>query len=89
MPICLFPITFVLPLRNQKALEELIQQIYDPADQQHYGKYLTSAEFIERFAPTQEDYDKVIAYAKNLGLTVIGTHPNRTLLNVSGPSKIH
>ena len=37
--------------------------------------------------PAQEDYDKVIAYAKKLGLTVIGTHPNRTLLNVSGPIK--
>ena len=84
MPV---PITFVLPLRNQKALEQLIQQIYNPADQQHYGKYLTSAEFIERFAPTQEDYDQVIAYAKKLGLNVIGTHPNRVLLNVSGPTK--
>ena len=46
------PVTFVLPLRNQKVLEQLIQQIYDPADQEHYGKYLTSAEFIERFAPS-------------------------------------
>ena len=81
------PITFVLPLRNQKALEQLIQQMYNPADQQHYGKYLTSAEFIERFAPTQEDYDTVIAYAKKLGLNVIGTHLNRILLNVSGPTK--
>ena len=81
------PITFVLPLRNQKALEHLIQHIYNPADQQHYGKYLTSEEFIEKFAPTQEDYDQVIAYAKKLGLNVIGTHPNRTLLNVSGPTK--
>lgn len=84
MPV---PITFVLPLRNQKALEELIQRIYDPADQQHYGNYLTSEEFIRMFAPTQEDYDAVIAYAKGLGLNVIGTHPNRTLLNVSGPTK--
>ena len=81
------PITFVLPLRNQKALEKLIQQIYNPADQQHYGKYLTAAEFIKQFAPTQEDYNAVIAYAKKLGLDVIGTHPNRTLLNVSGPTK--
>src|SRR5579862_39945 len=84
MPV---PVTFVLPLRNQTALEQLIQQIYNPADQQHYGKYLTPAEFIEQFAPTQKDYDKVIAYAKKLGLNVIGTHPNRTLLNVSGPTK--
>ncbi len=81
------PLTFVLPLRNQKALEELIQQIYNPADQQHYGKYLTSEEFINNFSPTQEAYDEVIAYAKKLGLNVLGTHPNRTLLNVSGDTK--
>jgi kumamolisin len=81
------PITFVLPLRNQNELEELINRLYDPNDQQHYGKYLTSAEFVERFAPTQKDYDKVVAYAKKLGLTVHGTHPNRTLLNVKGAAR--
>lgn len=80
------PLTFVLPLRNKEALEELIQRIYDPTDQQHYCKYLTPEEFAEKFAPTQEDYDHVVAYAKTLGLTVTGTHSNRTLLNVSGPA---
>lgn len=78
------PVTFILPLRHQEELEELVRCIHDPADQQHYGKYLTTEEFVERFAPTQQDYDKVIAYAKELGLTVTNTHPNRTLLNVVG-----
>jgi kumamolisin len=81
------PLTFILPLRNREALEELIQRIYDPTDQQHYGKYLTPEEFTERFAPTQKDHDNVVAYAKSLGLTITGTHPNRTLLNVSGPTE--
>lgn len=81
------PVTFVLPLRNQDVLEKLIQRIYDPTDQQYYGKYLTSQEFIELFAPTQEDYDQVIAYAENLGLTVTGHHSNRTLLNVAGTAE--
>lgn len=78
------PVTFTLPLRNQKELEELVQRIHDPADKEHYGKYLTSEEFVDRFAPSQEDYDKVIAYTKSLGLDVSHTHPNRTLLNVKG-----
>ncbi len=81
------PVTFVLPLRNQEELAELIKRIHDPADQQHYGKYLTTDEFIERFAPTQEDYDAVVAYANSLGLSVNSVHPNRTLLNVSGRAK--
>lgn len=81
------PMTFVLPLRNQKELEELIHRIYDPNDKEHYGKYLTTEEFNKRFAPTQKDYDAVIAYAKGLGLEVTNTHPNRTLLTVKGHTK--
>lgn len=86
-PTVQVPITFVLPLRDHEVLENLIHRMYDPADKEHFGKYLTSEEFIERFAPTQEDYDKVIAYAKSAGLDVTGVHPNRTLLNVSAPTK--
>lgn len=78
--------TFILPLRNQDELQELINRIYDPTNER-YGKYLTSAEFIERFAPTQEDYDQVIAHAESLGLTIHNTHPNRTLLSVRGPAQ--
>jgi len=81
------PLTFILPLRNKQALEELIQRIYDPTNQQHYGKYLTTEEFTERFGPTKKDYDQVIAYAKSLGLAVTKTHSNRTLLTVSGPAR--
>ncbi len=78
------PLTIVLPLRNKDALEELVQRIYDPNDKEHYGKYLTTEEFAEQFAPTQEDYDQIVAYANSLGLSVTGTHSNRTLLNVAG-----
>lgn len=78
------PLTFILPLRNQKELEELVRRIHDPADKEHYGKYITPEEFIERFSPNKKDYDKVIAYTKALGLTISHTHPNRTLLNVRG-----
>ncbi len=81
------PLTFILPLRNQDALEQLVQRIYDPTDQEYFGKYLTPEEFAEQFAPTQEDYDHVVAYAKSLGLAVTGIHSNRTLLNVSGPAR--
>ena len=81
------PMTFVLPLRNQAELEELVQRIYDPTDEQYYGKYLTPEEFAERFSPTEEDYESLIAYAKSLGLAITGTHPNRALLNVSGSSE--
>ena len=78
---------FVLPLRNQKELQDLISRVHNPADTENFGKYLTTAEFIERFAPTQADYDKVVKYANSIGMTVQDTHPNRTLLHVSGQTE--
>ena len=80
--------TFILPLRNQDELQELINRMYDPTDEEHYGKYLTTEEFVERFAPTQEDYNKVIAHARSVGLMIRGIHSNRTMLHVSGPARI-
>lgn len=81
------PLTFVLPLRNQDELEELVKRIHDPSDEEFYGKHLTTEQFNERFAPTEEDYNKVVAYAEKLGLSVTGTHSNRTLVNVSAPAQ--
>lgn len=80
-------LTFIFPLRNQQELETLIQHIHEQYDPAHFGKYITSEEFIERFAPTQEDYNKVITYAQELGFTIKDTHANRTLLHVSGTAK--
>jgi hypothetical protein len=73
-----------LPLRNQQALTNFLQELYDPASA-NYQKYLSSEEFTERFGPTDEDYEKVIAFAKASGLDVTGTHPNRVILDVAGP----
>lgn len=80
------PLTFVLPLRNKDELEELIQRIHNSSDQEYFSKYLTTEEFAERFAPTQEDYNKVIDFAQKLGLNITGIHNNRILLNVTGPA---
>ncbi len=74
-----------LPLRNQTELSDLLRRLYDPADPL-YGHYLTAEEFASRFGPTQADYDSLAAYAASLGLQVTGTHPNRLLLDVSGPA---
>jgi len=73
-----------LPLRNQAALAGLLQELYDPASPD-YHHYLTPEQFTERFGPTDLDYQIVIAFARANGLTVTATHPNRLLLEVSGP----
>src|SRR5205085_10730460 len=51
----------------------------------NYRHYLTPEQFVERFAPPQQDYQAAIAFARSNGLVVTATHPNRTLLDVNGP----
>jgi len=71
-----------LPLRNQQALTNLFQELYNPAST-NYHRYLTSQQFTERFGPTEQDYQAVIAFAQTNGFTITETDPGRTLLNVS------
>ena len=72
-----------LPLRDQAALNRLLQEIYDPASP-NYRHYLTPEQFDERFGPTEADYQAVIAFAKAHHLAVTGTHPDHMLLDVAG-----
>jgi uncharacterized repeat protein (TIGR03803 family) len=76
-------LVFGLRLRNREALDGLLHDLYDPASPR-YHRYLTPSQFAEQFGPTPQDYATVVAFAKANGLTVTGTHPNRTLLDVSG-----
>jgi subtilase family serine protease len=61
----------VLALRHQPELENFLQELYDPSSPS-YKHYVTVPEFTERFGPSQEDFDAVIAFAKSSGFTVIG-----------------
>jgi subtilase family serine protease len=72
-----------LPLRNREALTNLLEDLYNPASP-NYRHYLTPEQFTERFGPTPEQYQAVIAFARTNGLTVTGKHPNRLLLDVRG-----
>jgi hypothetical protein len=72
-----------LPLRNREKLTNLLQELYQPSSA-NFRHYLTADQFASSFGPSQEDYQAVTDFAKSHGLTVKGTHPNRTLLDVSG-----
>jgi len=71
-----------LPLHNEAALTNLVEQLYNPASPL-YRQYLTPEEFDARFGPTEQDYQAVIAFARNSGFTITAHHPNRMLLEVS------
>ena len=78
-------LALTLPLRNPAELSDLLARLYTPGDAL-YGQYLTPQQFTDRFGPTSSDYEAVAAAVQKLGLTVIGTHPNRLVLDVSGPA---
>lgn len=72
-----------LPASNQAALNNLLQQLYDPSSP-NYHNYLSVDEFTAQFGPTQDDYDAVVNWAKAQGLTVTNTARNRHIVDVAG-----
>jgi subtilase family serine protease len=76
-------LVLVLPLRNEAELDSFLQELYDPASPS-YRQFLTVEEFTAKFGPTQEDYDSVIQFAKENGLSVVGTSRNRLNIDVRG-----
>ncbi len=61
----------VLALRHQAELENFLEALYDPTSPS-YKHFVTVPEFTERFGPSQEDYDAVIAFAKASGFKIVG-----------------
>ncbi len=76
-------LALTLPLKNTEDLDTFLRRVYDRHDP-IYGQYLTSEEFTANHAPTEEEYNEVIAFAKAHGLEISNVAPNRILLGVSG-----
>ena len=74
----------VLPLRDQAGLDAFLAELYNP-DSPGYRQFLTPAEFTERFGPTQQDYDAVVEYVQEHGLTVVGGSRDGMEVQVRGP----
>ncbi|HEV2692005.1 MAG TPA: protease pro-enzyme activation domain-containing protein, partial [Verrucomicrobiae bacterium] len=72
-------------LHDPDGLQQFLAEVYDPASP-NYRKFLTPEEFTARFGPTEADYEAVKNFARSNGLTVIATHGNRLLLDVTGPA---
>ncbi|PWU04035.1 MAG: peptidase S53 [Terriglobia bacterium] len=72
-----------LPVRNPELLDRFLEQLSDPSSP-NYHRYLTPGEFTDRFGPTPEDYQALTEFLSSNGLTVTATHPNRTIVDVSG-----
>ncbi|HEV2693489.1 MAG TPA: S53 family peptidase [Verrucomicrobiae bacterium] len=73
-----------LPLHDQEALTNLLNQMYDPAGT-NFHNYLTPEQFTARFGPTPQEYQKVIDFANGCGFEIKSTSADRVLLEVAAP----
>jgi len=81
------PINLVigLPWRHREMLTNLLHDLYNPASP-NFRHYLTPKQFAEAFGPSTNDYETLAAFVEAHGLRVTHRHPNRMLLDVSGPA---
>ncbi len=61
----------VLPLRDPAGLKRFLSEVYNPKSP-NFRHFVTPAEFTARFGPTQEQYDRVLSFAKANSLQVVG-----------------
>jgi subtilase family serine protease len=81
-PARILQLDVVLSLRDPAVLDALLAELN--ATNPRYRRYLTPAEFTERFGPSQQDYDAVVRYVDAHGLTVIGGSRDRMDVQVAG-----
>ncbi|MFZ0314045.1 MAG: S53 family peptidase, partial [Candidatus Korobacteraceae bacterium] len=64
--------------------EQFLRQLQDPASPL-FHKYLSAAEWNQRFAPSAQDEQAVVAWAQAQGLTITQRFPNRLVVDVEAP----
>jgi Pro-kumamolisin, activation domain/Divergent InlB B-repeat domain len=72
-----------LPVRNQEELTGLIVRLSDP-ESPDYRRWLSVAQFTQRFGRTEAEYQKVAEFAQANGLAVTYRSPNRLMMVVRG-----
>jgi len=76
-------VTLVLGLRNQAALESFIYGTVTQGSPS-FHRFLTTAQFADRFGASANDIAQVQAFVKQQGLTQVELLPNHLALKVSG-----
>jgi subtilase family serine protease len=74
----------VLPVHDRAALQAFVAAVSDPHSAV-YRHFLSVPQFTARFGPAQADYDAVVAFAKEQGLTVTGGSRDGMEVQVKGP----
>ncbi|MDR3445197.1 MULTISPECIES: S53 family peptidase [unclassified Dyella] len=76
-------VTLVLGLRNQDALENFVYSTVTQGNPS-FRRFLTTAQFADRFGASADDIAKVQAFAKQQGLQQVELLPNHLAIKVSG-----
>ncbi|VWB30503.1 peptidase S53 [Burkholderia lata] len=74
-----------LNVRNKDQLDQLVNTLADPA-KRGTGQPLTAEAFRARYAPTDDQVNRVVAHLKQSGFTDIEVAPNRLLVTATGSS---
>ncbi|UOX88032.1 S53 family serine peptidase [Amycolatopsis sp. FBCC-B4732] len=79
------PITAALSLKlhDRQALEKFLADVQNP-DSPQYHRFLTPAQFAERFGPTQADVDRAVSFLGKAGATGIEVSGNRQAITFTG-----
>jgi pseudomonalisin len=73
-------ITVGLKLRNETQLDKQLEYFQSGGSRQ----YLTTAQFIDQYSPTQQQVDTVIKHLTKAGYTNISVAPNRLFITATG-----
>jgi subtilase family serine protease len=72
-----------LPLHDEVGLQTLLKRMYDPASP-GFRRYVSVAEFTERFCPSAAEYMEVRQFAATNNLILRNDPANRRVLDISG-----
>ena len=73
----------VLPLRDPAGLKSFLADVYNPKSP-NFQRFLTAQEFTARFGPTQAQYDELLRFAGENGLSVVGGSRDQMEVRVKG-----
>jgi subtilase family serine protease len=76
-------VRITLGLRDPRGAQTFADAVSTPGSPQH-GKFLTSAEFTERFGPSRDTVQQASRWLKSAGTRVTGVSANRTIVTVEG-----
>lgn len=76
-------VTVVLKARNEAQLDAFLHELNEPGSA-NYHRYLTSAEFMDRFAPTDAQVNAVVSHLRANGFHDITVSANNKLVSAEG-----